>query len=152
MQTDFNKYAAKGNEVLNLLADQLQISPKQAIRILRSVLHTVRDHISVDESLQLMAQMPIAIKGLYVDQWKPSSYHQRIHHLYQFIDEIREHDGGAASVDLGNNSRAEAVIRAVFSSLSYFVSEGEMKDVTAALPEEIRSFILDGFDQHNVVL
>jgi uncharacterized protein (DUF2267 family) len=35
----------------------------QAYRVLRSFLHALRDHLSVDEAAQLAAQLPIFVRG-----------------------------------------------------------------------------------------
>jgi len=36
-------------------------------RIVRSVFHVLRDMLSTEESLQLIAQLPMALKSLYMD-------------------------------------------------------------------------------------
>jgi uncharacterized protein (DUF2267 family) len=89
MATDFDKYAAKGNEFLHMLADDLQVPTDKALRILRAVLHANRNHLDHGESLQLLSQLPMALKSVYVDQWHLSPGFKRIHHVKQFLDEIR---------------------------------------------------------------
>ncbi|WP_276482258.1 DUF2267 domain-containing protein [Paraflavitalea pollutisoli] len=151
MHTDFNKYAAKGNEVLHLLADELHLTRKEALRILRAVLHTIRAHVSVEESLQIIAQLPVALKGLYVDQWKLTTNVWRTRHVHQFMEEVRQHDGVAATRDFGLEDKTEQTVIAVFSALSYYLSEGELHDMLAAFPGEIRTFIQNGLERNHIV-
>ncbi len=69
MTLDFEKYAAKGNEFINKLAEHLNDPDNRdrAGRILRSVLRALRNRLTVEESLQLISQLPMAIKAVYVE-------------------------------------------------------------------------------------
>lgn len=141
MSTDFDKYANKGNELLKMLADDLQVPDHNACRILRAVLHAIRNHLTVEESLQMIAQLPMMVKALYVDQWHVPQHTKRIHHINQFLDEIRECDKEQAGYDFGNDESAAKAVKAVFRTLNYYISAGEFEDITAVLPAEIKDFI-----------
>lgn len=142
MATDFDKYSDKGNELLKMLADDLQVPDHNACRILRAVLHTIRNHLTVEESLQMVAQLPMMVKALYVDQWHMPQPTKRIHHVTQFLDEIRECDKKQAGYDFGNDESAAKAVKAVFRTLNYYISDGEFEDITAVLPTEIKDFII----------
>lgn len=151
MSLDFEKYAAKGNELLNMLAEDLKVPRDKAGRILRSVLHALRRHLSIDESFQVLSQLPMALKGVYVDQWNPSQSYQRIHKLEEFFDEIRSEDKGLAGYDFGNNEKAKKAVSAVFKTLTYYLSEGEFEDFIAMMPVELKKFIRDSIDEGKAV-
>lgn len=152
MITEFNKYAAKGNEVLNLISEDLHIPQKKAWRILRAVLHAIRNHLSVQGSLQVIAQLPVALKGIYVDQWNSAQRVPRIRHVSQFLDEVRKCDAGVAGYDFGNDERAEIVVKGVFGTLSNYLSEGEFEDIIAVMPAELKQFIRESIGQGKIVL
>lgn len=141
MSLEFEKYAAKGNEFVKLVAGDLNVPRDKAGRIIRAVLHALRHRLSYEESFQLMAQLPMALKGVYVDGWKFGNEFTRISHLNEFLDEIRKEGGQQAGYDFGNNIKARAAVAAVFKALNYFISEGEMDDITEAMPAELRKFI-----------
>jgi uncharacterized protein (DUF2267 family) len=61
MATEFDRYAAKGNEFVNLLANDLQVPRDKAMRILRAVLHATRNHLPVQESWAMRAPKPHAM-------------------------------------------------------------------------------------------
>ncbi|HPM32772.1 MAG TPA: DUF2267 domain-containing protein [Chryseolinea sp.] len=62
---DFEKYAMKGNEFLHALAVNLKDSDRaHAARIVRSTFRVLRNRLSVEESLQLIAQLPMALKSV----------------------------------------------------------------------------------------
>jgi uncharacterized protein (DUF2267 family) len=140
MATEFDKYAAKGNEFLNRLSEELEVTREKAFRILKSVLHATRDHLTHEESLNVLSQLPMAIKAVYVDQWE-SKEQQRIHHLEQFFDQVRKIDGGLAGYDFGNNERIEKAVKAVFKILQSYLSKGEFSNLTTQLPGELKHFI-----------
>ncbi len=151
MASDFDKYAAKGNEFLNLLKDDLQVPAEKASRILRAVLHGLRNHLSIQESMQLLAQLPMALKGIYVDQWDISKTTPRIHHLSGFLEEIRNIDKGLAGYDFGNDENAARVVKAVFRTMAMYVSGGELENIIGMLPREIQQFMRESVSSTRMV-
>lgn len=143
MALDFEKYAAKGNEFVNLVAGDLKTPREKAGRITRAVLHALRNHLTHEESFQLLAQLPIALKGIYVDGWKFDKNSTRIRHIGDFLDEVRKEDQQQAGYDFGNNKNAQTAVAAVFKAMDNFVSEGEFEDIIAMLPKELKEFVKD---------
>jgi len=141
MSLDFEKYAAKGNEFVHRLAEELDVPKEKAGRIIRAVLHALRNRLSHEESFQLLAQLPMALKGVYADGWRFDKDFNRIHHVNDFLDEVRKEDGGLAGYDFGNNSKAQIAVACVFKALDYLVSEGEMNDIMDVMPAELKEFI-----------
>ena len=152
MSLNFDKYAVKGNEFVKLVADELNVPMEKAGRVIRAVLHALRNRVSHEESFQLMAQLPMCIKGVYVDGWKFDKVYNRITHLNDFFDEARKEDGDIAGYDFGNNKKAEIAIASVFKALKYFISDGEMNDVIGVLPAEIGHFIKKSIAGNELVI
>ena len=100
----FYKYAQKGNEMVNELAAELGIpeDKETAFRILRAVLRALRNQISVEESFQLLAQLPMVIKGLYVEQWKISKKGDHVRNVHDFVKAVRHEDHPVGAHDLTN--------------------------------------------------
>ena len=71
MSLNFNQYAQEGNAFLKQYAKEIDLSeqPEKAGRILSSILHGLRSIISVEESLQFVAQLPMFLKAVYVNGW-----------------------------------------------------------------------------------
>jgi uncharacterized protein (DUF2267 family) len=139
MAVDFNHYAARGNELLAQLDKELGDKGREhAGRVLRAVLHALRNRISPEESLQLISQLPMAIKGLYVDGWKLSTIHKSVRTLDDLTDEIIMEGGRTAWRDFSSKADAMLALRSVMKVLSRFISPGEWKDIAAIMPEDLR--------------
>lgn len=143
MVLDFEKYATKGNEFIRLVSLELEVPRDMAGRITRSVLHALRNRFNHHESFQLLAQLPMAIKAIYVDGWHFSKPQMRIRHITDLLDEVRTEDGKLSGYDFGNNTQALRAVKAVFKSISSFVSPGQMSDLMSTLPAEVRTFLED---------
>ena len=104
-----------------------------AYRSLRAVLHTLRDRLTVDEAAQLAAQLPPLVRGIYYDGWNPSSTPQRYHEAREFLSRVR------AEARLAGETEASYAVAAAVRVLRAHVSEGELDDVVAILPEPIRA-------------
>lgn len=143
MSLNFEKYAAKGNEFVNLVAEELKIPRDKAGRIIRAVLQALRNRLTLEESFQVMAQLPMALKSVYVDGWKFNREFTRIKHIHDFFNEVRREDDQQAGYDFGNDVKAANAVGAVFRALNYYVSEGEMNDLINTMPAELKEFILN---------
>jgi uncharacterized protein (DUF2267 family) len=139
MALNIHHLAEKGREFLGKAAQLMQLTHDEnmAGRVVRAVLHTLRDQLSAEENLQLLAQLPVLIKGMYVEGWKMAP-RQRIHNEIEFFEEVRKKLGSMAAHDLGNNDTARRRVSGVFETLSEYVSEGEMADVVAQLPKDLK--------------
>lgn len=103
---------------------------EKAYHALGVVLHTLRDHLTIDETAQLAAQLPQMIRGMYYEGWKPSTVPVRERHWDQFVS----HVGEAFALD--PEADPDEITRAVLYVLAKHVSEGEIADVLRCLPEE----------------
>jgi uncharacterized protein (DUF2267 family) len=99
---------------------------------LSTVLHVLRDHLPLNESAQLAAQLPLLIRGIYFEGWKPSKAPINERRWDQFVAHVAEAFALTPDVD------AERVTQAVLTVLARHVSDGEIADVKHCLPEDIR--------------
>lgn len=140
MSIDFEKYAMKGNEFLNRLAQKLgdEGNRDRAARILRSVLHALRNRLTAEESLQLLSQLPMALKGVYVDGWNKIGPDKGIKTLEDFANEVIKEEGKTAWRDFSNMDEVGQAIHAVIETLVSYVSVDEMEEAFGTLPQELK--------------
>jgi len=68
----FAHAAEQAQQWVNELCADLGWSERRAYRLLRSVLHTLRDWLQPDEMADLAAQLPTLVRGVYFEGWGPS--------------------------------------------------------------------------------
>src|SRR5688572_26481119 len=100
---NFEKYAAEGNRFINEVAYELNIDRNKAARITRAVLHAVRDRIPPVDAVQFAQGLPMALKGIFFDQYDISHAPVVIRHPGEFFDYVRIKDGQSADWDFSHD-------------------------------------------------
>lgn len=145
MALNFNRYAAEGNTFLKEYAKEIGLSdnPERAGRILSAILHGLRAIISVEESLQFIAQLPMFLKAIYVNGWSIKAKKNKVKDVEGFIDLIRSFDGKTSVYDFESDKIAEDYIYSTFIVLRRYVSSGEMDDIRDELPKRLKGLIFN---------
>lgn len=145
MALNFNQYAVEGNTFLKQYAKELCLSedPDRAGRVLSSILHGLRSIISIEESLQFIAQLPMFLKAVYVNGWSIKANRPRIKDVEEFIDLIRSLDDKTSLYDFESDEIAEDYIYSTFLILRQYVSSGEMDDIRGELPKGLKGLIFN---------
>ena len=143
MALNFDKYAQAGNEFINELGIALdQPDDKESTgRKLKAVLHTLRDQLNIEESVQLISQLPMFLKAVYVENWTPHKPKSKIHKIDEFYECVRTFNGRTLDFDFPTINDANRTVAVVIYLLKKYVSEGEMEDIKAVLPKELKPLI-----------
>ena len=117
MATRSEEYVYKGKEFLNQVAKQLgdEHDLHRASQVTGSTFHLLRNLLSPEESLHLIAQLPLYLKAAYVEGWHLDKQNAKKH---------------------SNPSRED--FNAMLCVLKKYVSAGEMSDVITQLPAELK--------------
>jgi uncharacterized protein (DUF2267 family) len=107
---------------------------RRAFLALRTVLHALRDRLTIEEAVQLGAQLPTFVRGCYYDGWKPRKKPIRDTTRYGFLGEIQEAFSKTHNPDIDSVHIAHAIFRL----LNRKISAGEVSDVRSSLPEALR--------------
>lgn len=144
MSLHFQEHARKGEEFIKEIAAELGTEDiDRAGRVFRSVIRALRSRMTIEESFQLIAQLPMAIKSVYVEGMKVNLHPAHFNHIEQFREQVIREDDWAALKDYYYDGAVEEAIYAVFKVLSRHVSAGEMSKVLEVLPAEIRLLFQD---------
>jgi uncharacterized protein (DUF2267 family) len=109
--------------------------PQLALHALRAGLHALRDRLPVEEAAQLSAQMPLTIRGLFFENWRPAHKPLAIRHPNEFLALV------IANFAPRMDAYADDIIRAVFKVLDKHISQGEVTDVVMNLPEPLLELV-----------
>lgn len=139
MALEFEKYAMKGNEFINLLAHRLGDGHDRdrAARILRSVLRALRNHLSIEESVELLSHLPMALKAVYVDGWKIKDQHTTID-VISLPEEIMKEDGLISKSDFKDEEEVIEALRAVIEMIAIHFEPEESTIFEEDLREEFK--------------
>lgn len=106
---------------------------KAAFAALRAVLHSLRDRLPQPNAVQLGAQLPMLIRGMYYEGWDPLKEPSRIRHQDEFFNlvaaELKEH------AELRD---ARRVTKVVFGVLANRLDAGEKEKLLRTLPKDLR--------------
>ena len=101
---------------------------------LRTVLHSLRDRLTIEEAVQLGAQLPTLVRGFYYEGWIPRRKPFRDENKYGFLSDVQRGFGKRFK----DNIDSIHVSRAIFRLLNSKISEGEIEDVRSSLPKAVR--------------
>ncbi|KLI62918.1 DUF2267 domain-containing protein [Aurantiacibacter marinus] len=130
----FDKAVQDANIWLDDLMRALDWDDKaRAFRLLRSTLHALRDRLPVAEAVDLSAQLPTLIRGVYFEGWTPRATPTNEKTAEDFADKI---DGAFPE---GLNIDPITLVEGALEVIASHVSEGEIDNVKGCLPPDIRS-------------
>lgn len=125
----------KTQEWLNDLAGRPPFeNEQQAYSILRAVLHAVRDRLTAEEVAHLGSQLPMLLRGAYFEGWRPALAPNDFSTREAFLEHVSESLGPGLS---GGGPDLQAATLTVLDFLSDHADAGELRHVTAQLPEAI---------------
>lgn len=108
-------------------------SDRSTLRLLRATLQHLRDHLLVDELAQFSAQLPLLIRGMLFEGWVPKTTPVKERSAADFVKHIEDQLGETEEY------RGAMDIQCVFKLLNAKVSAGEIEDIRASLPSDIRA-------------
>lgn len=121
------------HEWLGELGTLMKWDDKQrAYRLLRTTLQALRDWLDVNEASQLGAQLPLLIRGIYYEGWRPAGTPVAERGRQAFLARIEE----AFETDPIDNT--DEAVASVFKLLNRRISKGEIEDVRMRLPSALR--------------
>lgn len=117
---------------LKELADTAGLADEaEALACLRAVLHELRDRLSLEEAVDLGAQLPTLLRGIYYEGFRPHHVHDKDRTAQHFLDAI--------TVRLKPRRPApEPVAKAVLAIVAHHCDPGEIADVIGQLPAELK--------------
>jgi uncharacterized protein (DUF2267 family) len=125
----------KTNEWLNDIRDELgQDDREEAWRILKADLQVLRDQLTIDEAAQFAAQLPLVLRGAFYEGFDPG-HQAKVRHRDEFLALFAERAGLSDSTD------AERALGAATSVLTSRITPGELDDLAAQLPSDLRSVL-----------
>jgi uncharacterized protein (DUF2267 family) len=121
------------NEWLGEICAVIGPDRQRAYDVLRAVLHSLRDRLTVDQAVHLGAELPMLVRGIYFEGWNPSRNPQTYRSQEEFLGHVRDELRNVRPTDPKDGTCA------VFKVVNHHIDPGEVAEVMQALPKEIRT-------------
>lgn len=130
--SNFSQAAQQAQQWVNEVAGELDWDVPRAYRLLRAVLHVLRDWLPPEEMSDLAAQLPVLVRGVFFEGWKPLDGLGRDRRKDDFIIAVRRELGFEEEIDF------DLAIGAVFHLIQRHVSAGEVEQVRNSMRKALR--------------
>ena len=119
---------------LRAIAHQLDCGDmRTAYLALRAVLHLIRDRLPLPEVVALGAQLPLLIRGIYYEGWRPHTPPPHARHLEEFLGLVERSLDGASE-----RPEPQHVADVVFDQLRARLAPDDLARVVPAMPAGLR--------------
>lgn len=105
---------------------------EMAYHALRGTLFALRDRLPVNEVFDLSAQLPLFIRGVFFEGYRPEGKPEKFGRD-AFLDRVRHE---LQAIGGGNPER---ITRGVLRVLERHVAAGEIEDIRSELPKDLRA-------------
>lgn len=107
----------------------------KAKRITQAVCKALRDRITIEESVNLLAILPEFLRPVYGQHWEMTRQPEQFINLQDFIGELMKVDGEDAAEDLFTEEKAIGVIQDFFRILTRYVNDNQRYELGRILPD-----------------
>ncbi|MGZ7209962.1 MAG: DUF2267 domain-containing protein [Methanobacterium sp.] len=133
-----DKSTQKTKEWLHDIEDELGWEDENMVYIAtRSVLQTLRDRLPVEEAIELADELPMVMKGMYYEGYRPSGKPEKMKNREEFFQKVQEKSQN-------QSIPTEEATKAVFNTLEKKLKGGgEIEQVKGNLPKDLQRFWSD---------
>jgi uncharacterized protein (DUF2267 family) len=129
----FDKTLHETNRYLKIVLRELGTDDRRiALAALRATLHALRDRLMPMDAVHLGAQLPMLVRGLYYEDWRPAEIFAKERHVRDFLAHVE------ALLPAQLKGYAEPACRAAFAAVEECIDPGETRKVQNELPLELR--------------
>lgn len=112
---------------------------KRAAIFIKAVLHTLRERLTMGQSLNFISELPMIFKAVYVDGWKYHEVPIKIKTVEDFCIEVKRHQALYGEKEFDWNMSTYDMVVKFFNILGQkYISQGEFNDILAEMPHQLR--------------
>jgi uncharacterized protein (DUF2267 family) len=133
----FDATVSKTNHLLREIEDAYgwdKESRDRSYDALRAVLQALRDRLVVDEAAHLAAQLPMLVRGLFYEGWRPAKVPLKMNRE-EFLSRVADQIG--FEVEGG----VDRLVMSVMHALQSHVTEGEWEDIRSSVPRDLATLL-----------
>lgn len=139
----FDRTIHETNSWLKEIGEELGHPDRQmAYHALRGVMFALRDRLTPDEAADFAAQLPLLIRGIFYEGYKPAGKPEKYRDRDEWLKRVNR------ELEAAGGQNPEAATRAVLSVINDHLSPGEIGDARQMLPGSIRELWPNGINQN----
>jgi uncharacterized protein (DUF2267 family) len=127
----FDKTLQTTNTWLKEIGERIGPDRQRCCHARCAVLFTLRDQLTADEAAHLAAQLPMLVRSIYYEGYRPAGKPDRLRSREGFLKKVNEH------LDQTRPLGADEAAPSVFKVLGHYVDPSELAQVKQSLPEDI---------------
>lgn len=129
----FDKTLQSTHVWLNEIGETIGPDKQRCYHALRAVLTSLRDRLPVDQSAHLAAELPILVRGIFYDGFRPAAVPLPLRSQEEFVTLVASRFGNIGPV----SPRTSTI--AVFRVLQRHLPQPMIRKIKDSLPEELRA-------------
>ena len=110
--------------------------PHKAYGVIRAVLHTLRDCLTIEEIAHLGAQLPTIIRGVFYEGWRPNDIPKKIKNPENFFYSVYVEASNLIAIE-----EAEEMTYTTLYILDEHISEGQIRKLKSILPKHLKTML-----------
>lgn len=118
---------------LNEIGEVIGPDKQRCYHALRAVLFALRDRLTIEEAFHLSSQLPMLVRGIYWDTYRPADKPEAFRSREEFLEKVAQGIGQIGPMN------PEDCARAVFKVLERHIPQGEMEELRQMVPEPVRT-------------
>ena len=128
----FDTTIEKTNRILKEIEEEFgwQDRRNQSYHALRTVLHALRDRLTVKDSVNFASELPLLLKGVYFDGWDPDIVPIKMN-KNEFVNYV------ACEFLLDYEGGTEELIRKVSNKIFMAIDPNESDKIISNLPDDV---------------
>jgi len=132
----FDTTIEKTNIILKDIENELDWGGRrnQSYLALRTILHAIRDRLPLNEAVHLGSQLPLLLKGVYYDGWRPEDKPIKMHR-----DEFLLYIGNEFKFD--TRVGLEEITKIVFNKLINHLDPAEANKILTSMPNDLADLL-----------
>jgi uncharacterized protein (DUF2267 family) len=117
---------------LNDIGDRLDADRRDSYNALRAVLIAVRDRVGADNAAHFAAQLPLMIRGVFYDGFRPSATPSKERRKEAFLEHVD------SAVFRGLDVDPEQAVKTVLEVVAEHIDPSEIEKLRDLFPEKMR--------------
>ncbi len=114
---------------------------EKSVRILRTILHSLRDLLTLDEAIAVLLLLPHAMRALFVENWNTADLPSVSPEASDFLDVVRKKAGKLAFCDFATKTETEKSVCSVFGYIQSRLTYDQMLGLMRHLPSLVRPYL-----------